>query len=105
MKHDELQAMLSHDALHRWCRGRRQVLRAELDRLLPAPAAAVRIAQRHRHAHARSDLELTPPSLNGVLALPLRVESRLVASGLRLPAGLSLLAVLRRSAVPGAGAW
>src|SRR6185436_14653401 len=33
MKHDELQAMLSHDELHWWYRGRRQVLRAELDRL------------------------------------------------------------------------
>lgn len=67
--------------------------------LLLAPAAAVRLSQRHRHVHRRSDLELTPPVLNGVLELPLRLESRLLAAGTRLPAGLSLLAVLRRPAV------
>ncbi|MDX6732832.1 MAG: hypothetical protein QOC54_2780, partial [Baekduia sp.] len=50
-----------------------------------------------RHAH--SDLDLTPPRLNGLLELPLRLEARLVAAGTRLPAGLSLLAVLRRSAL------
>jgi SAM-dependent methyltransferase len=67
--------------------------------LLLAPAAAVRLAQRRRRAHTHSDLALTPPVLNGVLELPLRLESRLVAAGARLPAGLSLLAVLRRPAV------
>ena len=68
--------------------------------LLLAPAAAVRLAQRRRHAHAQpqSDLDLTPPALNGVLELPLRLESRILAAGSRLPAGLSLLAVLRRPA-------
>jgi SAM-dependent methyltransferase len=66
--------------------------------VLLVPAAAVRLAQRHRRARARSDLDLTPSALNGVLELPLRLESRLVATGVRLPAGLSLLAVLRRSA-------
>ena len=63
--------------------------------LLPA-TAAVRVVQRHRRTHERSDLELTPAALNGVLELPLRLEARLVASGVRLPAGLSLLATLRR---------
>jgi SAM-dependent methyltransferase len=67
--------------------------------LLLAPAAAVRIAQRHRRGHAHSDLDLTSPILNGVLELPLRLESRLVGAGTRLPAGLSLLAVLRRPAL------
>jgi SAM-dependent methyltransferase len=75
--------------------------------LLLAPAAAVRLGQRRRHMHApahadapaRSDLDLTPPLLNGVLELPLRLESWLVAAGARLPAGLSLLGVLRRPAV------
>jgi SAM-dependent methyltransferase len=69
---------------------------------LLAPAAAVRLAQRGRRAHPRSDLDLTPPVLNGVLELPLRLESRIVAAGTRLPAGLSLLAVLRRAALPAA---
>ena len=67
--------------------------------LLLAPAAAVRLAQRRRHAHPRSDLELTPPALDGLLELPLRLEAGLVRAGLRLPAGLSLLAVLRHPAV------
>jgi SAM-dependent methyltransferase len=70
--------------------------------LLLAPAAAVRLAQRRRRGHAHSDLALTPPVLNGVLEWPLRLESRLVAGGTRLPAGLSLLAILRRPAVPAA---
>jgi SAM-dependent methyltransferase len=72
------------------------VIDTHFNSLLLAPAAAVRLAQRHRRGHARSDLDLTPPVLNGVLELPLRLESRLVAAGARLPAGLSLLAVLRR---------
>jgi SAM-dependent methyltransferase len=65
--------------------------------LLPA-AAAVRLAERaRRHAPARSShLALTPPSLNTALELPLRVEAALLRTGARLPAGLSLLAVLRR---------
>ena len=69
--------------------------------LLLAPAAAVRLAQRRRRGHSHSDLDLTPPVLNGVLELPLRIEARLIAAGLRLPAGLSLLAVLRRPAQRG----
>jgi hypothetical protein len=40
--------------------------------------------------------------LNRVLELPLRLESRLLAAGVRLPAGLSLLAVLSRPALRGA---
>ncbi len=68
--------------------------------LLLAPAAAVRFASRWRH-QTHSDLEVTPQILNGVLELPLRLESRLLAAGSRLPAGLSLLTVLRRPAVFG----
>jgi SAM-dependent methyltransferase len=64
--------------------------------LLLAPAAAVRIAQRHHHAPSHSDLELTPPTLNRLLELPLAIESRLLATGSRLSFGLSLLAVMRR---------
>jgi SAM-dependent methyltransferase len=71
--------------------------------VLLGPAAVVRLAQRRRARHTHSDLELTPPRLNGLLELPLRLESRLVAAGTRLPAGLSLLAVLRRSALRDAG--
>ncbi|MDX6685112.1 MAG: hypothetical protein QOF26_3080 [Baekduia sp.] len=67
--------------------------------LLLGPAAAVRVLQRRRRGHAQSDLDLTPGRLNGMLELPLRLESGLLGSGTRLPAGLSLLAVLRRSAL------
>jgi SAM-dependent methyltransferase len=67
--------------------------------LLLAPAAVVRLVQRRRRAHAHSDLDLTPSRLNGLLELPMRLESGLLGSGARLPAGLSLLAVLRRSAL------
>lgn len=73
--------------------------------LLLAPAAAVRLAQRAREARRappasehRSDLDLTPAPLNALLELPLRAEAAWLRGGRRsLPAGLSLLAVLRRT--------
>jgi SAM-dependent methyltransferase len=68
--------------------------------VLLGPAAAVRLAQRRRPPQGQSDLALTPSRLNDVLELPLRLESRLVAAGTRLPAGLSLLMVLRRATAP-----
>ena len=62
-----------------------------------APAAVVRWVQNRRPAPpARSDLTLTPAFADRALELPLVLEARLVALGLRVPAGLSLLAVLRR---------
>jgi SAM-dependent methyltransferase len=59
------------------------------------PATAVRLARRRKSADAGSELALTPPALNRVLELPLRAEASLIARGFSLPAGLSLLAVLR----------
>jgi len=67
--------------------------------VLLAPAALVRLAGRLRRrprAPEHSDLHLTPASLNGALELPLRFEAALLRSGGRLPAGLSLLAVMSR---------
>src|SRR3954471_3118528 len=64
---------------------------------LLAPAAAVRLAGRCPHPE-RSDLELTPPCLDGLLEMPLRVEAELLSRGVRLPVGLSLLAVLENPA-------
>lgn len=64
--------------------------------LLLPPAAAVRLAERSRHHPRRSDLQLTPALLNGLLEMPLRLEAAWLRSGYRLPVGLSLLAVLRR---------
>jgi SAM-dependent methyltransferase len=71
--------------------------------LLLPPAAAVRLLQRVRHrgngtatnGHS-SDVELTPPWLSPALELPLRLEARWLGRERTLPAGLSLLAVLRR---------
>jgi SAM-dependent methyltransferase len=76
--------------------------------LLLAPAAAVRLAQRRRrrgatNGAARSDLELAPGWLNGLLERPLQAEAAWLRSGRTLPAGLSLLAVLRPGAGPAAG--
>jgi len=62
--------------------------------LFPA-AAGVRLLQRIRPpAEYRPDLTLGPPWLNSVLEQPLAIEAALLARGRRLPAGLSLLAVL-----------
>jgi SAM-dependent methyltransferase len=67
--------------------------------LLLAPAAAVRVAQRRRLRRPENsytpDLQLGPTWLNGVLERPLRLEARWLARGRTLPAGLSLLGVLR----------
>jgi hypothetical protein len=63
------------------------------------PAAAVRLAQRVRtRRNGRGnefDLHLGPSWLNSVLERPLQLEASWLARGRTLPAGLSLLAVLR----------
>jgi SAM-dependent methyltransferase len=66
--------------------------------LLAPPVAAVKLVDRLRRppANASSHLRLTPPRLNDVLEQTLRAEAALLARGRRLPAGLSLLAVLER---------
>jgi SAM-dependent methyltransferase len=71
--------------------------------LLLPPAATVRLAERVRRRPRRpdvSDLDLTPRAMNGLLELPLRLEAAWLRTGSRLPAGLSLLAVLRSSERP-----
>jgi SAM-dependent methyltransferase len=76
------------------------------------PAALVRIARRDRAERPevpaiagsagrspraeRSELALTPSALNALLEMPLSAEAALIARGVDLPAGLSLLAVLRK---------
>jgi SAM-dependent methyltransferase len=62
--------------------------------LLPA-AVAHRGLQRLRPPadDTLSDLERTPGRLNGVLEWPLLLEARLIATGRRIPAGLSLMAL------------
>jgi SAM-dependent methyltransferase len=105
----------AHDeANHHFRRYSRRVLRAaateagwrvervtSFNSLLLAPAAVVRLATRRRTASAeRSDLDLGPAWLNRVLELPLALEAGLIARGRTLPAGLSLLAVMRNPAPP-----
>jgi SAM-dependent methyltransferase len=69
--------------------------------LLLAPAAAVRLAHRGRAADRdhTPDLHLGPKWLNGLLELPMRAEARWLGAGHSLPAGLSLLVVLRKPPV------
>jgi SAM-dependent methyltransferase len=65
--------------------------------ILLAPAALVRLAQRRREAdeNYRPELELGPAWLNALLEWPLRAVARWIGRGRTLPAGLSLLALLR----------
>jgi hypothetical protein len=67
--------------------------------LLP-PVAVVRLAQRRNldEPKSRSDFQMTPASLSSVLELPLRAEAVLLRHGVRPPAGLSLLGLLRNPA-------
>jgi hypothetical protein len=67
--------------------------------LLLAPAAMVRLGQRRLGTHNgyTNDLELGPEWLNDALEQPLRLEAGWMRHGGTLPAGLSLLAVLRKS--------
>ncbi len=66
--------------------------------LLLAPAAAVRLAARRRRSDGanKTDLDLGPAWLNGLLERPLQAEASWLARGRTLPAGLSLLAVLQK---------
>jgi SAM-dependent methyltransferase len=109
------QALWSYhdEANHHYRRYSRRLLRAAAVRagwsvervtafnsLLLAPAAAVRLLQRRRrpgNGHS-TDLEVGPAWLNDVLERPLVLEASWLGRGHRLPAGLSLLAVLRRPA-------
>jgi SAM-dependent methyltransferase len=67
--------------------------------LLLGPAVAVRLTQRARHTAVDGDytpeLRLGPGWLNRVLERPMRWEANWLGRGRALPAGLSLLALLR----------
>jgi hypothetical protein len=58
----------------------------------------VRLARRGAPAGGDSELSLTPPALDALLELPLRAEAAVIARGVSLPVGLSLLALLRKPA-------
>src|SRR5262249_3152700 len=68
--------------------------------LLFVPAAAVRLAKRRRVPDDDGDdytpeLRIGPAWLNTALERPLQLEARWLGSGRSLPAGLSLLGVMR----------
>jgi SAM-dependent methyltransferase len=71
--------------------------------ILLAPIAAARLIQRaRRRAQPASDLGRTPQGpVNAALERILRTEAALIRRGRDLPAGVSLLAVLRGRAAPG----
>jgi len=72
--------------------------------VLLAPAAAVRVAQRRRRNDGTytPELRLGPDWLNTALERPLQLEASWLRRGGTLPAGLSLLAVMRNPpAAPG----
>jgi SAM-dependent methyltransferase len=63
--------------------------------LLP-PVAAVRMVQRLRsNGNGKSDLKLSPGSMDRWLELPVRGEAELIKRGVSLPAGVSLGMVCR----------
>lgn len=62
--------------------------------LLPAIALARRLPR--RSDGGRSEVERTPPGLDGPLSLPMRLEAHLIRAGTRLPAGVSVGIVCRK---------
>jgi len=65
--------------------------------LLPAAATHRRLSRLRRSVDEPvSDLELTPVRLNSLLAMPLSLEAWVIGRGWRIPAGLSLMTVLRK---------
>jgi SAM-dependent methyltransferase len=97
------------DANHHYRRYSRPTLRAaardsgwqlrrmtSFNSLLLAPAAVVRLAQRRTsNSEYTPDIRPAPAWLNALLERPLRIEARWLARGRTLPAGLSLMALMR----------
>jgi SAM-dependent methyltransferase len=65
--------------------------------LLP-PAAFARVLSKKWSRRGRTDLDRTPAPVNGILALPLRFEAAAVARGARLPAGVSVGLLCKKTA-------
>lgn len=62
--------------------------------LLPPIAMARRFSR--QTGREKADLGRTPPSLDGPLSVPMRMEARLIRAGVRLPAGVSIGIVCRK---------
>jgi SAM-dependent methyltransferase len=73
--------------------GWRPVLETHFMALLLPLVACVRIAARLRGGPPRSHLDVTPRAIGRLLGLPLRAEAAAIRRGLRLPVGLSILAI------------
>jgi SAM-dependent methyltransferase len=108
--HDEVNhhyRRYSHAALHSAAREAGWTLErmSSFNSLLLAPAAVVRLSRRRRArrrggestaANYTDELSIGPSWLNGALEWPLALEARWLRRGGTIPAGLSLLAILRR---------
>jgi SAM-dependent methyltransferase len=67
--------------------------------LLPVAIAHRRLSRpKHLVDEPVSDLERTPERLNALLEWPLRFEAWLIGRGWRIPVGLSLVAIFRKTA-------
>lgn len=63
--------------------------------VLLTPIALARKLRPSIGSRERAELELTPPAVNKLLSLPMRLEARLIASGVSMPAGVSIGLVCR----------
>ncbi|CAN5589845.1 class I SAM-dependent methyltransferase [soil metagenome] len=80
------------------------LLETSFNAILLVPVTLVRWAERLRRGErTRSDLQLTPAPLGALLEFALRIEAALLRRGVRLPAGVSILAVLRNPERAGTG--
>jgi SAM-dependent methyltransferase len=67
--------------------------------LLPGIAFA-RLLSHESSRRGRTDLDRTPTVVNGVLALPLRLEAAAIARGVHLPVGASIGMLCRKAGRP-----
>jgi SAM-dependent methyltransferase len=71
--------------------GWRPVFSTYFNSILLPPIAAVRGFRRgHSHDAGATDYELTPGPLNRALGVPMQMEAKAIARGIRLPAGVSV---------------
>lgn len=68
--------------------------------ILPGVAAVRTLRRAPAESNGESDLSLTSPSVGRLLELPSRAEAKLIASGARLPAGVSVGVVARARGAP-----
>ena len=82
-------------ARHARAGGWRPVFASYFNTVLLPPIALVRLAQRARSPCDVTDYDRTPAALSRLLEAPMKAEARLIAHGVRLPAGVSVGMVCR----------